>query len=138
MTEVDNTTFTLLPENTLIHNWWNKFNTFQKSTGADPYIGKRLESIALELGFVEVTSEYRTIVCSRLYKERRLELLRYCRELLLSGASNMLVASLVSKEEIENLKLEFLRLEKDRSVNFQYLAVRVVAKKENIMKGLEN
>ncbi|WP_176256932.1 methyltransferase domain-containing protein [Derxia lacustris] len=127
LTEVDNDTFRFFPANAVIEDWWRKFNELQQRGGADPFVGQRLERFASALGLEAIRQEFLAIVSSQNEPQRRLELLRYSRDLLLSGADAMKCAGLVDAADEARLKAEFELLESRPEVDFQYLAVRLSA-----------
>ena len=129
LTEVDNSTFRFFPHNPLIEDWWARFNTLQRQSGADPFIGQQLASLAQAAGLQDICVESLPIVCSRQTPQRRLALLRYTRDLLLSGADSLKRAGLVSNADEQALLAEFAALEACPEVDFQYLATRLCARK---------
>jgi len=129
LSEVDNATFRFFPENPVIHDWWDKFNAFQQAGGADPFIGQRLKELARKTGFSNIKIKPIHVVSSRREPERRLELLHYVRDLLLSGSENMKQAGYVDANDEQLLQDEFKRLESQTEIDFQYIAVRLTATK---------
>ena len=127
LNEVDNETFGFTPANRTIHDWWQKFNTFQRSGGADPFIGQRLRDLAIAVGFEDIVAEPLYLVSSQREPNRRLSLLRYLRDLLLSGTEAMKKAGLVDDLEEERLRKEFSLLESQPETDFQYSALRLKA-----------
>ena len=128
--EVDNDSFAFFPENKIIEDWWEKFNACQERGGSNPFIGQRLERIAYEVGFREGKLETLYVVSSAREPARRLELLRYLGDLLLSGSESLKQGGYVSDTDEENLKREFALLESQPEVDFQYTAVRLSAFKK--------
>lgn len=129
LTEVDNSTFRFFPRNNIIEAWWSKFNSLQQQTGADPFIGQQLEDLAQAFDLVSINKEFLYIVSTRHTPARRLELLRYLRDLLLSGAESLKQAGYVDDADERSLIAEFDLLESCPEVDFQYLAVRLCAMK---------
>lgn len=129
LNEVDNDTFGFTPQNQVIHGWWNKFNDFQRSAGADPFIGQCLGELVRDTGFTNVIAEPLHLISSQREPGQRLTYLRYLRDLLLSGAEAMKRAGLVDDEEKESLRNEFSLLENQPEVDFKYCGVRVTATK---------
>ncbi len=127
LTEVDNSTFGFTPENTVIEGWWQKFNACQERGGSDPYIGQNLKRIARDTGFSDINEEVLDIVSSSREPQRRVELLRYLCDLLLSGAESMKRHGFISDEDKDKLKEEFISLESKPQINFLYQAVRLIA-----------
>jgi ubiquinone/menaquinone biosynthesis C-methylase UbiE len=125
--EVDNDSFGFFPENKIIEEWWDKFNTCQQRGGSDPYIGQRLERIAGEIGFRGCKLETLYVVSSTREPGRRLELLGYLGDLLLSGSESLKRGGYVSETDEEDLKREFVLMESQPEVDFQYTAVRLSA-----------
>lgn len=129
LTEVDNSTFRFFPHNPLIEDWWAQFNAVQRQSGADPFIGQQLAALAQAAGLTEICVTPLPIVSSRQTPQRRLALLRYTRDLLLSGADSLKRAGRVSEADEQALLAEFAALEARPEVDFQYLAVRLCARK---------
>lgn len=127
LTEVDNSTFEFFPANKIINSWWDKLNSIQKKTG-QPYIGKDLINLATDAGFVNIQTHAFAAISSYKTPARRLELLRYLRDLLLSAQTTLLDAGLVEKSDIDEIKNEFSHLE-TTDVNFQYCAMQLRATK---------
>ena len=127
LTEVDNETFGFFPENEVIEGWWAKFNTYQQAAGADPFVGQRLDVLARACGFSSVSKEVLPIVSSAREPERRLFLLRYLRDLLLSGTENLKAGGYVSLADEQRLRREFRKLETGSGADFNYYAVRLRA-----------
>lgn len=129
LTEVDNSTFRFFPHNPLIEDWWAQFNAVQRQSGADPFIGQQLAALAQAAELTEICVTPLPIVSSRQTPQRRLALLRYTRDLLLSGADSLKRAGRVSEADEQALLAEFAALEARPEVDFQYLAVRLCARK---------
>lgn len=129
LTEVDNATFGFFPENLIIERWWDQFNTFQASGGANPFIGQTLDTLAKAAGFAIVSFTTLPIIDSDREPERRIYFLRYLRDLLLSGAENLRNAGIASHEDELALRQEFERIELQPDVRFQYFAKRLIARK---------
>ena len=129
LTEVDNSTFGFTPENPVIEGWWQKFNACQQRGGSDPYIGQRLERIARDAGYIEINADILDIVSSSREPERRVILLRYLCDLLLSGSESMKRYGYIIGKDIDSLKEEFVYLESQPHINFLYQAVRLTAVK---------
>lgn len=129
LTEVDNATFRFFPRNQIIEDWWSKFNRLQQAGGADPFIGQSLAQLAQKCGLAEIKEEPLYLVSSAREPQRRLELLRYSRDLLLSGAASLKQAGYIEDADAAALQAEFERLESCPEVDFQYLALRLSAVK---------
>ena len=128
LNEVNNDTFRFYPHNPVIQDWWDGFNAFQQSCGADPFIGRRLEGLVEEVGYTDIRGEPLYAVSSLREPQRRPELLRYSRDLMLSGAHNMKQAGYVDEALEQKLRAEFQRLESRTDVDFEYVAVRLTAR----------
>ena len=127
LTEVDNATFRFYPHNPVIQDWWDIFNRFQQAGGADPFIGRRLADLAEQAGFERIRAEPLHAISSRREPHRRVELLRYCCDLLLSGARSLKQAGWVDEELEQRVRKEFATLESRLDVDFEYSAVRLTA-----------
>ena len=130
MQEVDNDSFHFFPENKIIEAWWDKFNACQQQGGSDPFVGKRLNDMTRDVGFEETRQETLYVVSSSREPARRLELLGYLCDLLLSGAETLKQGGYVSDTDEEDLKREFTLMVSQSEVEFQYTAVRLTATKD--------
>ena len=134
-TEVDNATFRFLPELPAIQGWWDLFCTQQSAAGGDPFVGRRLNALAQDLGCQEIRTEERGIVSTKLNPERRSELLAYLEELLMSGAQTLLAEQQAATTRAESgpsvegrlaaVRSEFAQAKADPSIGFEYHAVRL-------------
>jgi ubiquinone/menaquinone biosynthesis C-methylase UbiE len=129
LTEVDNSTFGFSPPNAVIEGWWQKFNACQQRGGSDPYIGQSLERIAKDTGFKDIKADVLDIVSSSREPERRMILLHYLCDLLLSGAQSMKKYGYITDADKMELKQEFAMLESQPETNFLYQAIRLSALK---------
>lgn len=127
LTEVDNATFRFYPHNPVVQQWWDAFNRFQQHGGADPFIGQRIAALADRTGFERIRTDPLHAISSRREPHRRLELLRYCRDLLLSGSWSLKRAGWVKEELEQKMRKEFETLESRLDVDFEYFAVRLTA-----------
>ena len=89
-TEVDNATFGFDPPNPVIEGWWQRFNRYQQAAGGDPFVGSKLAEVAREIGGEGIEARTLPIIDSALDAGRRAILLDYLRDLLLSGADNLI------------------------------------------------
>ncbi len=130
-TEVDNATFGFVPELPAIAKWWDLFCTQQSAGGGDPYVGRKLELIAQNLGCEDIIIEDLAIASSHMDADRRIELLNYLEELLLSGAAALQPAPLtadsseLSVDDSAGLQEEFEAARTDPTIRFDYHAVRL-------------
>jgi ubiquinone/menaquinone biosynthesis C-methylase UbiE len=124
-TEVDNATFGFDPPEPLIEGWWQRFNRYQQAAGGDPYVGAKLEAMARELGCAEVRVRVVPVIDSRADPQRRTLLLDYLRDLLLSGADNLIAHGYADEADKRHLRHAFARVREDLGVAFRYQAVRL-------------
>lgn len=127
-TEVDNTTFELNPPVPAIEDWWQCFNRYQQAAGGDPYIGAKLGRLAQALGGEGIITQRLAVIDSHRDPDRRVLLLDYLRDLLLSGAECLIGQGYADLEDQHRLVQAFARLRKDPGVSFRYQAVRMTCK----------
>ena len=134
-TEVDNATFRFMPELPAIQGWWDLFCTQQSEGGGNPFVGRKLNALAQDLGCQEISTQELGIVSTELNPERRSELLAYLEELLMSGAESLLAeqqtaatgteSDLSVEGRLAEVLNEFAQAKSDPSIGFEYLAVRL-------------
>ena len=140
-TEVDNATFRFMPELPAIQGWWDLFCVQQSEGGGDPFVGRKLNALAQDLGCREVLTQELGIVSTELNPERRSELLAYLEELLMSGAESLLAeqqaaapgaeSALSVEGQLAEVRNEFAQAKADPSIGFEYLAVRLTCRPPN-------
>ncbi len=140
-TEVDNATFRFLPELPAIQGWWDLFCVQQSEGGGDPFVGRKLNALAQDLGCQEISTQELGIVSTELNPERRSELLAYLEELLVSGAESLLAeqqaaapgaeSGLSVEGRLAEVRNEFAQAKADPSIGFEYLAVRLTCRPPN-------
>jgi ubiquinone/menaquinone biosynthesis C-methylase UbiE len=128
LTEVDNDTFGFEPGCGAIAEWWRQFNRCQVDAGGKPFVGQALADIARGIGATELTEEVLQIIDSRKEPHRRIVLLDYLQDLLLSGATAMKAGGYVEAQLEADMKSDFARARSDPAVQFQYYAVRVTCR----------
>ncbi len=124
-TEVDNATFGFDPPEPLIEGWWRRFNRYQQAAGGDPFVGAKLGAMAGALGCNGVRTRSIPVIDSRRDPERRTLLLDYLRDLLLSGADNLIADGYADDGDKNHLVQAFARVREDPRVGFRYQAVRL-------------
>ena len=125
LTEVDNETFGFEPGCEAIGEWWRQFSRCQLDAGGDPYVGRGLAGLARRIGSRDVAEETLRIIDSRNEPNRRVELLDYLEDLLMSGADAMKQGGYVDAKLEAEVKADFRRARLDADIQFQYHAVRV-------------
>ncbi|MGB0714017.1 MAG: methyltransferase domain-containing protein [Gammaproteobacteria bacterium] len=129
LNEVNNNSFRFEPHNPVVQDWWEAFNAFQRDIGADPFIGQHLPAIARRVGFGEIHAEVVPAVSSLREPGRRAELLDYLGTLLMSAADAMRHSGRVSARQEAAMREELERAGSVPGLEFEYLAVRVTARK---------
>lgn len=127
-TEVDNATFRFDPPLPAVEAWWRRFCDTQVAAGGDPFIGRRLHSIAHDLGARDVATRDVAIVASPDDPVRQAELIDYVDDLLSSGARTMAEHEVVSDEDLDALRrdLDLARAEPD--LRWEYHAVQLTCR----------
>ncbi|WP_295884848.1 methyltransferase domain-containing protein [uncultured Thiohalocapsa sp.] len=130
LTEVDNHSFGFDPPQPAISAWWDAFNACQAEVGGgDPYIGRRLRSIATCLGAEVLAEEPRLVISSADATRHRTEQLHYLRALLASGAERMLAAGYATAAMQQAMAAAFDAVQAAPGVAFRYGAVRLICRK---------
>ena len=124
-TEVDNGRFSFDPKQPAIADWWERFNRYQAERGGNPYVGRDLEQRAQGLGFQRVEAEPLYIIDSKRQPERRRELLDYLRDLLLSGARNLISAGYADTALCRRMEQEFATARELKHLSFHYHGIRL-------------
>jgi len=124
-TEVDNSTLAFRPDQPAIAEWWRRFNRFQKDAGGDPFVGRLLGNTAQRLGCRNVSATRLPIISSRHDSSRRLLLLDYLRDLLLSGAENLVGSGFADEALQHQMEREFSAARRNPELQFEYSAVRL-------------
>jgi ubiquinone/menaquinone biosynthesis C-methylase UbiE len=127
-TEVDNARFGFLPEQPAIAHWWQLFNRFQADRGGNPFVGADLARQAEGLGFAGVHPQTLYIIDSAREPARRLELLDYLRDLLLSGAEQLIAAGYADAGDRRRLERQFEAARGLPDLHFHYHGVRLVCR----------
>lgn len=127
-TEVDNDTFAFAPEVPAIRAWWQRFNRCQRRAGGDPWIGRRLADLARSLDARDISTETLPIVSSQFEPERRVVLLDYLEDLLLSGAELLLASGEADLRSVEALRTGFDQARADTGIELRYYAVRLTCR----------
>ncbi len=123
--EVDNDTFRFSPDQPAIRQWWELFCHRQQEAGGDPFVGRRLDRLAELAGFTDISTRDLPVVSSHDQADRRDELLAYVRDLLMSGAGNLVAGGYVGAATTADLECDFARVAADRDIHFEYHATRM-------------
>jgi ubiquinone/menaquinone biosynthesis C-methylase UbiE len=127
-TEVDNATFAFHPALPAISEWWDRFNQVQAAGGGDPFVGRRLETIARDAGAEVLEVRDVAVVASQSEPERREVLIDYIADLLASGARTMIAAGAVDATELVALEADLDRARSDPTIEWEYHAIQMVAR----------
>lgn len=123
--EVDNDTLRFDPDLPAITQWWEAFCHRQLHAGGDPYVGRRLASLAHSLGLRDIATTDLAVVSSRSQPDRRMTLLDYLRDLMLSGADSLGTAGITDDATRRELTDYFDLAASDPSIEFEYHATRL-------------
>jgi SAM-dependent methyltransferase len=124
-TEVDNARFGFEPRYAAIADWWNRFNRYQADQGGNPYVGDGLAEHAAGLGFDRIEMEPLYIIDSEREPVRRLELLDYLRNLLLSGAEQLVAGGYADEAARIRMEQEFAAARQLKELKFHYHGIRL-------------
>ncbi len=124
-TEVDNATLRIAPKSPVIEDWISRFNRVQQDSGGDPYVGRRLASLARTLGACRIHTETLPILSTQREPERREEILTYLEKLLLSASEALIRAGEIQVSQVEALRVAFRQLRGAPNAEARYFAVRL-------------
>ncbi len=124
-TEVDNARFGFDPEQPDIMHWWNCFNRYQADRGGSPFVGATLAEQARGLGFSQVEAHTLSIIDSPREPDRHLELLDYLRDLLLSGARQLISAGYAGEADRQRMQRQFEAARQISELRFHYHGTRL-------------
>lgn len=89
VTEVQNQSMTLLPEDPDLTRFWAALNATQLAFEGDPYVGARLGGLLHRTGYTDISIRYVPVQGDARDPERRRQVLEYFRVLLHSGVASV-------------------------------------------------
>lgn len=130
-TEVYDRALFTWPACAAIEAYFAKFTTLQKSLGGDPDIGVRMPGLMAEAGFVNVRSTDISPTLDQRMADpgARRAFIDYFRNLLLSGAGQLLERGIVTPEAVASVRAEFEGLIADPQAVFAYGAKQITGRK---------
>lgn len=105
--EVMNFSFFLDPYSPSIWRFWLEFNDYQYENAGDPFVGVKLGELLTAAGFAEVRTEVKTLFYDRRCPADRKKTLEYWRDLMLSGADELIAKGRVTKDLVQAMQAEF-------------------------------
>lgn len=127
VTEVANSSFFLEPYSPHVWKYWMAYNDYQHDQAGDPFIGPKLGNFLTAQGYREVQTNVKTWLFDNREPHRRKTAIEYWKELLLSGADQLIKANYVSKELVDGMKKEFDAVSVDPNAVFLYSFVQASA-----------
>lgn len=124
-TEVDNHRFGFTPEQSDIMIWWDCFNRYQADRGGSPFVGAHLGEQVQDLGFARVETQSLYIIDTTRQPQRRLELLDYLRDLLLSGADQLIGEGCATEGQRQRMERQFAAARLLPDLQFFYYGIRL-------------
>jgi ubiquinone/menaquinone biosynthesis C-methylase UbiE len=124
-TEVDNARFGFTPEQPDIMHWWNRFNRFQADRGGNPYVGANLAECSRGLGFSRIDARTLRFIDSLREPQRHLELLDYLKDLLMSGADQLIDAGYATEADRQRMERQFEAARTVPDLRYHYHVVRL-------------
>jgi ubiquinone/menaquinone biosynthesis C-methylase UbiE len=85
VTEVQNSTFFMLPPQPATSEYWAKYNALQSELGGDPFVGVKLGNILAAAGFLDVQVHPRSFHYDNRTPRERQQMFAYWRDLLSSA-----------------------------------------------------
>ncbi len=128
ITEVMNFSFFLDPYSPNIWKFWMAFNDYQYENAGDPFIGAKLGNLLQKVGFKDIQTRVTTWHFDNRSPEQRKETILFWKELMLSGADQLLKENVISEEVIENSKKEFDNVANDSNAVFYYSFMQAEAR----------
>jgi len=129
-TEVQNQTLRFDPPQPAIQDWWDAFNRHQQHSGGDPFIGSRLDRLALEAGFARVEGCDVPVIDCGPGKPDYGRWAGYLRDLLLSGGQEMVGSGAATPAMIDLTRSAFMYLFESKNVSIRYDFRRIKAYRE--------
>lgn len=127
ITEVLNSTFFLDPYSPALTQYWMAFNEFQKSSGGDPFVGAKLGNMLLASGYRDIQSKIKTWHLDNRHPDKRQEVIAYWTDLLLSASEQLIHAEKVSRELVNEMRIELQSIQNDPNAVFFYSFVQAQA-----------
>lgn len=127
--EVFNATFYVHPYSPATLKFWFEFNDYQWSLGGDPFVGGKLANYLISAGYQNVTTKVLTHQYDNRMPKKRAAFIDYWTELLLSAAPGLIKAGRVTKETVEEMRLESERLKSapDAVIFYSWIQARAEA-----------
>lgn len=113
ITEVMNFAFFLDPYCPAIWKFWMALNDFQYERGGDPFVGVKLGTFLRDAGFTDVHTNMRQLYVDKREPEFRAQVLSHWRDLMMSGADELINQGRVTKEHVAEMKKEFTDIMKN-------------------------
>jgi SAM-dependent methyltransferase len=128
VTEVMNSSFFLDPYSPNVWKYWMAFNEYQLSHAGDPFVGAKLGNLLMQLGYVDIHTEIKTLFLDNRNPQKRKDAVEYWTELLLSASEQLVAADYVSTEIVEDMKKEMQKVANDPNAVIFYSYVQASAK----------
>ena len=128
VTEVMNSSFFLEPYSPNVWKYWMAFNDHQYEIGGDPFIGAKLGNMLHSVGFKDIQTNLKVLHYDNRAPERRKEMIDFWSELLLSGAEELVEASKVDEELVDEVRKELKMVSRDPNAVFHYTAMQARAR----------
>lgn len=124
ITEVLNSSFFLEPYSPNVWKYWMSYNDFQYDNAGDPFIGAKLGNLLLSTGFKDVETKVKTWHLDNRDPKQRKDTIEFWSDLLLSGSDILIEKEIVSKELVDNMRIDLKRISKDPDAVFFYSFVQ--------------
>ncbi len=120
ITEVMNFSFFIDPYSPHLWKYWMALNDYQYEKAGDPFIGAKLGNLLASAGFINIKTNIKTMHYDNRNPERRIEVIEYWTELLLSASHQLILEKIVSKEIVDGMVKELKLVRKDPNAVFFY------------------
>jgi SAM-dependent methyltransferase len=121
--EVFNHSFALFPHSPACESYWHAYNALQRDLAGNPDIGIELPNLLAAAGFRRIALRREDITYDRTTSALRRTWLTYWRDLMLSGAPQLLARERLTAAHVAAIKKEFAALQKDPNSVFHFTPV---------------
>lgn len=128
ITEVFNVsfyTYPLLPE---VMHYWKVYNDFQISLGGNPHIGAQIGNLLHQAGYQQITLRSDGFHLDGRQQEKKNIVFDYWKNLMNSGAPQLLNAGVVSEEDVKKMLegLDFLKNMEDSVFYYSFIQASAI------------
>ncbi|WP_291781145.1 class I SAM-dependent methyltransferase [Cecembia sp.] len=127
ITEVFNSTFYIYPYLSEVMEYWHIYNNYQVAIGGDPQVGARLGSLLEESGYKNIDLRSGGFHLDKRTRAEKKKVFSYWKNLISSGASQLLESGLVTREQVIAMQAGMDRLMDMPDSVFYYRFIQATA-----------